>query len=90
MSPEHLWNGYRTDKDCLEPEGQGLDTLLDGRRLREFIPTLPFTLQFNKSLKPEDWKDMDHILQLHKILIDLLQWRMGDRRFNLDLHWEKL
>ncbi|MBW0542541.1 hypothetical protein O181_082256 [Austropuccinia psidii MF-1] len=27
--------------------------------MRKITSTLPFTLQFNRNLKPEDWKDMD-------------------------------
>ncbi|MBW0513671.1 hypothetical protein O181_053386 [Austropuccinia psidii MF-1] len=43
--------------------------------MREIISTLPFTLNFNRNLKPEDWKDMDQVLQLHQLLNDLFQLR---------------
>ncbi|MBW0574638.1 hypothetical protein O181_114353, partial [Austropuccinia psidii MF-1] len=52
----------RTEKACLEPEDleeDTLDTVVDGQTMREIISTLPFTLQFNRNLKPKDWKDMD-------------------------------
>ncbi|MBW0491849.1 hypothetical protein O181_031564 [Austropuccinia psidii MF-1] len=52
----------------------------DGKTPREIIPTLPFTFQFNKNLKPEDWKDMDQVLQLHPLLKDLFQLRMDNKR----------
>ncbi|MBW0573042.1 hypothetical protein O181_112757 [Austropuccinia psidii MF-1] len=58
--------------------------------MREIISTLPFTLQFNRNLKPEDWKDMDQALQLHQLLKDLFQWSMENKRFNLASHWEEL
>ncbi|MBW0581463.1 hypothetical protein O181_121178 [Austropuccinia psidii MF-1] len=64
----------RTENACPEPEyleEDTLDTVVDGKTLREIIPTLPFTFQFNRNLKPEDWKDMDQALQLHKLLKDL-------------------
>ncbi|MBW0577293.1 hypothetical protein O181_117008 [Austropuccinia psidii MF-1] len=70
---------HRTEKPCPEPEDMEEDTLdtgVDGKTLREIIPTMPFTFQFNKSLKPEDWKDMDQVLQLHKLLKYLFQWSM--------------
>ncbi|MBW0531945.1 hypothetical protein O181_071660 [Austropuccinia psidii MF-1] len=83
----------RTEKDCPEPEDQEedtLDTVVHGKTLREFIPTLPFTFQFNKNLKPEDWKDMEQVLQLHQLLKDLFQWSMDNKRFNLASHQEEL
>ncbi|MBW0536350.1 hypothetical protein O181_076065 [Austropuccinia psidii MF-1] len=55
----------RTQKACQEPEDleeDTLDTVVDGKKLREIIPTLPFTFQFNRNPKPEDWKDMDQVL----------------------------
>ncbi|MBW0573064.1 hypothetical protein O181_112779, partial [Austropuccinia psidii MF-1] len=64
----------RTEKSCSEPEDleeDTLDTVVDGKKLREIIHTLPFTFQFNRNLKPEDWKDMDQVLQLHNLLKDL-------------------
>ncbi|MBW0564071.1 hypothetical protein O181_103786 [Austropuccinia psidii MF-1] len=56
----------------------------------KIIPTLPFTIQFNRNLKPEDWKDMDQVLQLHQLLKDLFQWSMDNKRFNLASHREEL
>ncbi|MBW0504808.1 hypothetical protein O181_044523 [Austropuccinia psidii MF-1] len=47
-------------------------------------------LQFNRNLKPEHWKDMDQVLQLHKLLKDLFQWSMDNKRFNLASHWAEL
>ncbi|MBW0592753.1 hypothetical protein O181_132468 [Austropuccinia psidii MF-1] len=58
--------------------------------MREIISTLPFTLQFNRNLKAEDWKDMDQVLQLHQLLKDLFQWSMDNKRFNLASHWAEL
>ncbi|MBW0525565.1 hypothetical protein O181_065280 [Austropuccinia psidii MF-1] len=49
-----------------------------------------FTFQFNRNLKPEDWKDMDQVPQLHQLLKDLFQWRMDNKRFNLSSHWAEL
>ncbi|MBW0512245.1 hypothetical protein O181_051960 [Austropuccinia psidii MF-1] len=58
--------------------------------LREIIPTLQFTFQYNRNLKPEDWKDMDQALQLHQLRQDLFQWSMDSKRFNVASHWEEL
>ncbi|MBW0534313.1 hypothetical protein O181_074028 [Austropuccinia psidii MF-1] len=83
----------RTEKDCLEQEDLEEDTLdkvVDGKKLREIIPNLPFTFQYNRSLKQEDWKDMDQVLQLHQLLKDLSQWSMDNKRFNLASHWAEL
>ncbi|MBW0477905.1 hypothetical protein O181_017620 [Austropuccinia psidii MF-1] len=33
---------------------------------------------------------MDQALQLHKLLKDLFQWSMDNKRFNLASHWEEL
>ncbi|MBW0463974.1 hypothetical protein O181_003689 [Austropuccinia psidii MF-1] len=82
-----------TEKVCPEPEDLGedtLDTVVDGKTLREIIPTLPFTFEFNRNLKPEDWKDMNQVLQLHQLLKDLFQWSMDNKRFNLASHWAEL
>ncbi|MBW0496101.1 hypothetical protein O181_035816 [Austropuccinia psidii MF-1] len=82
-----------TEKDCLEPEDLEEDTLatvVDSKRLRQIIPTLPFTFQLNRNLKPEVWKDMDQVLQLHQLLKDLFQWSIEKKRFNLSSHWEEL
>ncbi|MBW0532206.1 hypothetical protein O181_071921 [Austropuccinia psidii MF-1] len=55
MSPVHLRNlGFQKN----QPEDT-LDTMVDGKTLREIIPILPFTFQFKRNLKPEYWKDMD-------------------------------
>ncbi|MBW0470154.1 hypothetical protein O181_009869 [Austropuccinia psidii MF-1] len=86
-------NSQRTEKACPEPEDLEEDTLgtvVDGKTLREIIPTLPFTFQFNRNLKPEEWKDMDQAHQLHQLLKDLFKWRMDNKRFNLASHWEEL
>ncbi|MBW0494542.1 hypothetical protein O181_034257 [Austropuccinia psidii MF-1] len=56
----------------------------------DIIPTLPFTFQFNRNLKPEDWKDLDQFLQLHQLLKDSFQWSMDNKRFILASHWEEL
>ncbi|MBW0474895.1 hypothetical protein O181_014610 [Austropuccinia psidii MF-1] len=54
------------------------------------ISTLPFTLQVCRNLKPEDWKDMDQVHQLHQLLRVLFQWKMDNKRFNLASHWAEL
>ncbi|MBW0548641.1 hypothetical protein O181_088356 [Austropuccinia psidii MF-1] len=51
---------------------------------------MPFTFQFNRNLKPEDWEDIDQVLKLHQLLKDLFQWRMDNKRFNLASHWAEL
>ncbi|MBW0481726.1 hypothetical protein O181_021441 [Austropuccinia psidii MF-1] len=82
----------RKEKAFPEPEDleEGtLSTVVDGKTLREIIPTLPFTFQFNRNLKPEDWKDMDQVIQLHQ-LKDLFQWSMDKKRFNLEYNWAEL
>ncbi|MBW0547602.1 hypothetical protein O181_087317 [Austropuccinia psidii MF-1] len=83
----------RTEKACPEPEDleeDTLDTVVDGKKMREIISALPFTLQFNGDLKPGDWKDMVQVLQLHQLFKDLFQWSMDNKRFNLASHWEEL
>ncbi|MBW0490528.1 hypothetical protein O181_030243 [Austropuccinia psidii MF-1] len=83
---------HRTEKACPEPEDEEdtLDTVVDRKTLREIIPTLPFTFQFNRNVKPEDWKDMDQVIQLHQLLKDLFQWSMDNKRFNLASHLAEL
>ncbi|MBW0544362.1 hypothetical protein O181_084077, partial [Austropuccinia psidii MF-1] len=84
---------HRTEKACPEPEDlekDTLDTVVDGKTLREIIPTLPFTLQFNRNFKPENLKNMDQILQLHQLLTDSFQWSMDNKRFNLASDWAEL
>ncbi|MBW0507024.1 hypothetical protein O181_046739 [Austropuccinia psidii MF-1] len=79
----------RTEKACPEPEyleKETLDTVVYGKTLREIIPTVPFALKFNRNLKPEDWKDIDQVLQLYQLLKDLFQWIMDNKRFNLAFH----
>ncbi|MBW0462328.1 hypothetical protein O181_002043 [Austropuccinia psidii MF-1] len=52
----------RTEKACPEPEDLEEDTfdiVVDGKTLREIIPTLPFTFPFRRNFKLEDCKDMD-------------------------------
>ncbi|MBW0564434.1 hypothetical protein O181_104149 [Austropuccinia psidii MF-1] len=83
----------RTEKAYLKPEDleeETLDTVVDGKTMMEIISTLSFTLQFNRNLRPEDWKDMDQVLQLHQILKYLFQWSMDNKRFNLASHWAEL
>ncbi|MBW0476630.1 hypothetical protein O181_016345 [Austropuccinia psidii MF-1] len=83
----------RTERACPEPEDleeDTLDTMVDRKTLREIIPTLTFTFQFNRKLKTEDWKDMDQVLQLHQLLKDLFKWSMDNKRFNLTSHWAEL
>ncbi|MBW0542573.1 hypothetical protein O181_082288, partial [Austropuccinia psidii MF-1] len=83
----------RTENACPEPEDleeDTLDTVVDGKKLREIIPTLPFTFQFNRNLKQEDWKDMDKVLHLHELLKDLFQWSMDNKRLNLASNWAEL
>ncbi|MBW0492610.1 hypothetical protein O181_032325 [Austropuccinia psidii MF-1] len=67
-----------------------MDTVVDGKTLRKIIPTLPFTFQFNRNLKPEDWKDLEQVLQLHQLLKYLFQLSMENKRFNLASHWAEL
>ncbi|MBW0593919.1 hypothetical protein O181_133634, partial [Austropuccinia psidii MF-1] len=83
----------RTEKACPEPEDleeDTLDTVVHSKTMREIISTLPFTLQFNRNLKPEDWNDMDQVPQLHQLLKDLFQWSMNNKRFDLASHWAEL
>ncbi|MBW0541672.1 hypothetical protein O181_081387 [Austropuccinia psidii MF-1] len=83
----------RTEKACPEPEDleeDTLDTVVDDKTLREIIPTLTFTFQSNRNLKPEHWKDMNQVLQLHQLLKDSVQWSMDNKRFNLASHWAEL
>ncbi|MBW0499197.1 hypothetical protein O181_038912 [Austropuccinia psidii MF-1] len=67
-----------------------MDTIVDGRTLREILPTPPFIFQFNRELKPDDWRNMDQVLHLHQLLKDLFKWRMDNKRFNPAPHWEEL
>ncbi|MBW0494167.1 hypothetical protein O181_033882 [Austropuccinia psidii MF-1] len=99
MSPVHLrdlfskGNSQRIEKACPESEDleeDTLDTVVDGKTLREIIPILPFTFKFNRNLKPEYWKDLNQVLQLHQLLKDLFKWSMENKRFNLASHWEEL
>ncbi|MBW0484539.1 hypothetical protein O181_024254 [Austropuccinia psidii MF-1] len=99
MSPVHLRNvviprNQLEDREGLSRTrrpGRGhLDTVVDGKTLREIIPTLPLTFQFNRNLKPEDWKDMDQVLKIHQLLKELFQWSMHKKRFNLASNWEEL
>ncbi|MBW0586184.1 hypothetical protein O181_125899 [Austropuccinia psidii MF-1] len=67
-----------------------MDTVVDGKTLREIIQTLPFTFQFSRNLEQEDWIDMDQVLQLYQLLKDIFQWSMENKRFNLAFHWAEL
>ncbi|MBW0563285.1 hypothetical protein O181_103000, partial [Austropuccinia psidii MF-1] len=83
----------RTEKACLEPEDleeETLDTVVDEKTMREIISKSPFTLQFNRNLKPEDWKDMAQVLELHRLLKYLFQWSMDNKSSNLASHWAEL
>ncbi|MBW0464389.1 hypothetical protein O181_004104 [Austropuccinia psidii MF-1] len=90
MSPVKIRNlGFqRNQQEGLE--GDALDTMVDGEKSREIITTLSFTFQFNRKLKPEDWKGMDQVLQLHQLLKDLFHWSMNNKSFNLASHWAEL
>ncbi|MBW0570287.1 hypothetical protein O181_110002 [Austropuccinia psidii MF-1] len=82
-----------TEKACPKPEDleeDTLDTVVDRKTLREIIPTLQFTFPFNRNLKPEDWKYMEQVLQLHQLLKDLFKWSIDKRRFKLASHWAEL
>ncbi|MBW0484299.1 hypothetical protein O181_024014 [Austropuccinia psidii MF-1] len=87
MSPVHLRN-QPEDRESLEEDT--LDTVVDGKTLREIINTLPLTFQFNRKPKPEDWKHVDQLLQLHQLLKDLFQWSMENKRLNLASQWAEL
>ncbi|MBW0491208.1 hypothetical protein O181_030923 [Austropuccinia psidii MF-1] len=87
MSPVHHRNQPEERKGL---EEDTLNTVVDGKTLSEIIHTLPFTFQFNRNLKKEDWKDMYQVLQLYQLLKDLFQWSMEHKRFNLASHWEEL
>ncbi|MBW0488120.1 hypothetical protein O181_027835 [Austropuccinia psidii MF-1] len=79
----------RTERAFPEPEDleeDTLDTVIDGNKLREIIPTLPSTFQLNRNPKPEYCEDMDQVLLLHQILKDLFQWIMDNKRVNLASH----
>ncbi|MBW0488713.1 hypothetical protein O181_028428 [Austropuccinia psidii MF-1] len=83
----------RTEKACRELKDlkeDTLDTMVDGKTLREIIATLPFTFQFNRNLKPEDWKYMDKVLQLHQLPKDILQWSMENKKVDQESHCKEL
>ncbi|MBW0506466.1 hypothetical protein O181_046181 [Austropuccinia psidii MF-1] len=42
------------------------------------------------NLKPEDWIDMDQVLEIHQLLKDSFQWSMDSKRFYLESHWAGL
>ncbi|MBW0512287.1 hypothetical protein O181_052002 [Austropuccinia psidii MF-1] len=80
----------KTEKASREPEDLAedtLDTVVDCKTLREIIPNLPLKFRFNRNLTPEDWKDMNQVLQVHQILKNLFQWSMDNKRFNPASHW---
>ncbi|MBW0559848.1 hypothetical protein O181_099563 [Austropuccinia psidii MF-1] len=87
---ESQGRSQRTDRDCSEQEDQCLDTMVDGRNLRENFPMLLFTVKSNQNPKKDDLKNMDQALQLHKILKDLLQLSMENKRFNQDSNYPEL
>ncbi|MBW0476480.1 hypothetical protein O181_016195 [Austropuccinia psidii MF-1] len=83
----------RKEKACPEPDGLEEDTLgtvVEGKKFIEIMTTLPFKFQFNRNLRQEDWKDMDEVLKLHKLLKELFQSSMDNKRFNLAPHWEEV
>ncbi|MBW0479459.1 hypothetical protein O181_019174 [Austropuccinia psidii MF-1] len=83
----------RIEKAFTEPEDleeDTLDTVVDGKTLREIKPTLPLTFQLNTNLKQKDYKDMDQAIELHPPLKDLFQRSMENKRLNLASHWEEL
>ncbi|MBW0524433.1 hypothetical protein O181_064148 [Austropuccinia psidii MF-1] len=61
------------EQDCLDPEDQGLASMLNKTKLGEIMHTIPFTFKFNRHLESEDWTDMDQVLQLHQLPKDLFQ-----------------
>ncbi|MBW0477918.1 hypothetical protein O181_017633 [Austropuccinia psidii MF-1] len=67
-----------------------MDTIIDGRTLRQIIPTMPFTFKFNGTLKPKDWKYMGQVLQLHQLLNNHFQCRMDKKRLSVPSHLEEL
>ncbi|MBW0498311.1 hypothetical protein O181_038026 [Austropuccinia psidii MF-1] len=69
---------------------QGTVKVVDGKTLKQMIPTLGITFQFNRNLKPDNWKDMDQVLLLHQLLKDSFQWSMDNKRLNLVSHWAEL
>ncbi|MBW0544731.1 hypothetical protein O181_084446 [Austropuccinia psidii MF-1] len=62
----------------------------NGKTLREIMPTLSFTFQFNIDHKSEDCTDIYQVPQPHKLLKDLFQWIRQNTRFNVASHWEEL
>ncbi|MBW0515160.1 hypothetical protein O181_054875 [Austropuccinia psidii MF-1] len=73
----------RTEKAFPEPEAleeDTLDVVVDGKTLREIMPTLPLAFQLNRNLNLEDWKDIDQVLQLHQLLKDLFQCSIDNKR----------
>ncbi|MBW0506619.1 hypothetical protein O181_046334 [Austropuccinia psidii MF-1] len=93
MSPVHIRNKEKEREGfsiTRRPGGGHLGNSVDGMKLREVIPTLQFTFQFNRNLKPDDWKDMDQVLQLHQLFKDLFQWSMDEKLFSLESHWVEI
>ncbi|MBW0497955.1 hypothetical protein O181_037670 [Austropuccinia psidii MF-1] len=64
--------------------------MVNGKALREIILTPPFTFQFNRHLKPEDWTNMDQVLMLRQLLKDFSQCKMEKKQLNLSSHWVEL
>ncbi|MBW0487598.1 hypothetical protein O181_027313 [Austropuccinia psidii MF-1] len=93
MLPVHLMNlgiPRNQPEDIEGLEEDTLDMVVNGKKLREIIPTLPFTFQFNRNLKQEDCKDMDQVLQIHQLFKELFQQSLDSKRFDLASHWEEL
>ncbi|MBW0492279.1 hypothetical protein O181_031994 [Austropuccinia psidii MF-1] len=53
--------------------------MVDFRKLREIITRLPFTFQFNRNLKAEGCKDINHMLQLQQLLKRLIPMEIGQQ-----------
>ncbi|MBW0569066.1 hypothetical protein O181_108781 [Austropuccinia psidii MF-1] len=84
MSPEHLGELRFPRNQEEEEEDLGMNPVIkDGRNLREILPTVPFHLNFNRFLQPEDWTDLDQVFQINQLLKSMFQWRMERKIFKL-------
>ncbi|MBW0481972.1 hypothetical protein O181_021687 [Austropuccinia psidii MF-1] len=64
-----------------------------GKTLSKIIPTFPLIFRFNRNLKPEDWMDMDQVLQPHQLLKNCSngEWEKDvEPGFTLGRTWGKL
>ncbi|MBW0507522.1 hypothetical protein O181_047237 [Austropuccinia psidii MF-1] len=80
---EGLYRTRRPGRGHLEQDGVWKDTEGNHNNCAIHLPT-------QQKPQPEDWKDMDQVLQLHQLPKDLFQWRMDNKRFNLASHWAEL